>query len=356
MRSLLRRTVVAAILATGCGSSAVETPAAAPVDPRLFQDAGTRVSVHVKTPLEVQNGERESALAVVGALAQDGFQGAIPKLDPEGNLRFPGLAEATDRAGALKELEDLFGAFSGRAVTVGRIWQSGHFVVAEWAMTGTQAREWLSVKPTQKQVSIHGVVILSFDTNGLVDDTHLYFDAGAVLAQLGGAPKGIEAPATAPMGTGVVIATSSDAEKQNVAIVNGSWDAFEGGKEAGYLAPIADDIAVFRLDRGPERGKSERKKFYKWLHGGIGSLQQTALNAWGVGPFVIEEYSITGAQSGRLTDAPVTDHALDLHFLDIDELKDGKIVSTWTFGNSLELYAETRAFDRAAPGAAPVTK
>jgi predicted ester cyclase len=356
MRSLLHRTVVAAILATGCGSSAVETPAAAPVDPRLFQDAGARATVHVKSPLEVQTAERESALAVVAAFAQDGFQGAIPKLDPEGNLRYPGLAEATDRTGALKELEDLFGAFAGRAVTVGRVWQPPHVVVVEWTLTGTQAREWLSVKPTQKQVSIHGVVLLWFDTNGLVADTHLYFDAGAVLAQLGGAPKGIEAPASAPMGTGVVIPTDSDAEKQNVSIVNGSWDAFEGGKEAGYLAPLADDIAVFRLDRAPERGTSERKKFYRWLHGGIGSLQQTPLNAWGVGPFVIEEYSITGAQSGKLTDAPVTDHALELHFLDIDELKDGKIISTWTFGNSLELYSETRAFDRAAPGAPPVTK
>ena len=81
------------------------------------------------------------------------------------------------------------------------------------------------------------------------------------------------------------------------------------------------------------------------------SLSQTPLNAWGVGPFVIEEYSITGVHSGKLYNAPPSGHALRLHFVDIDEVREGKVVRTWTYGNSLELYAETGAVPHAAPGA-----
>jgi len=352
--SLLVSLTLASVL-SACGSAAVDTPAAAPVDPRLFQEASARVAVHVKTIEEIQQSERDSVATVLKGYSDDGFSASLPKLDPEGNLSFPGLSEATDRNGAVKVLTDLFGAFSGRAFTLGRLWQAAqpaHAVIVEWTMAGVQAREWMAVPPTQKPVSIRGLGLFWFDENGLVSDTHLYFDVGATLAQLGAAPKGIEVPTFAPPPAMVVTATHSDTETQDVATVNASWDAFEAKKEVGYLAPLADDIEVFRLDRtSPERGKAERKKFFKWAASGIGSLQQTPLNAWGIGAYVVEEYSLTGVHSGKLTDAPASGHALRLHYVDIDELKDGKIVRTWTFGNSLELYAETGVVERAAPGA-----
>jgi ketosteroid isomerase-like protein len=339
---------------SACGSAAVDQPGPAPVDPRLFQDAGPRVVAHVKTADEIQKAERESVAVVLGGYAQDEFKASLPKLDPEGNLSFPGLSEATDRDGAVKVLADLFGAFSGRAFTLGRIWQAPHALTVEWTMSGVQAREWMGVKPTQKPVSIRGLALYWFDQNGLVSDTHLYFDVGATLAELGAAPKGIEAPlplSGAPQ-TSVVVATGSDEEKKNLALVNASWDAFEAKNEAGYLAPLADDIEVFRLDRAnPEKGKADRKKFFKWAANGIGSLSQTPLNDWGIGSFVVEEYTLTGVHSGRLTDTAPSGHALRLHYVDIDELKDGKVVRTWTYGNSLELYAEIHQVDRGAPGA-----
>jgi ketosteroid isomerase-like protein len=233
------------------------------------------------------------------------------------------------------------------------MWQLDSVVVAEWEMTAAQSGEWMAVKPTQKPVTIHGLTVLFFDQNGLVSDTHCYFDVGAVLAELGGAPKSIEAPApiAVPPVMTPVVAQKSEDEKTNVVTVNTSWDALEAKNEAGYLAPIADDIEVFRLDRAaPEKGKAGRKAFYKWITGGMSSLSQTPSNAWGVGAFVIEEYTLAGVHAGRLTDAAPSGHALRLHLLDIDEMKDGKIVRTWTYGNSLELYAETGQVPRATPG------
>jgi len=344
--------ILSACALSACGSAAVDTPAAAPVDPRLFQDAGPRKVARIKTPEEVQQAERDSAAAVLKGYGEDDLKSSLPKLDPEGNLSFPGLSEATDRDAAVKVLAELFGPFSGRVFSIGRIWQPPHVVVAEWAMTGTQSKDWMGVKPTQKQVTIQGLALYWFDQNGLVSDSHLFFDVGATLVQLGAGPKGIESPPATPLATGVFTATGADSEKQNLALVNHSWDAFEAKKEADYLAPIADDIEVFRLDRAAsDKGKADRKKFFKWAAAGIGSLSQTPLNDWGVGSFVVEEYTLTGVHSGKLTGAAPSGHALRLHYVDIDELKDGKIVRTWTFGNSLELYAETGVVEKAAPGA-----
>ncbi len=357
LRASLLRTPLLALALSACGSAAVDQPGPAPVDPRLYQDAGARVAVHVKTPEEIAHAERQTATMVLAGYAQDDPQATKSLLDPEGNFSFPGLSEATDQKGAAKVLADLFGAFSSRKFTVGRIWQPPHVAVVEWTMAGVHSGEWMGLKATQKPVLVRGLAIYWFDQNELVSDSHLFFDIGATMAQLGAEPpalpKGIEAPAsTAPLATDVVTAVGTDGEKRALATVNASWDAFEAKNEAGYLSALADDVEVFRLDRAAsERGKADRKKFFKWASGGIGSLSQTPLNAWGVGAFVIEEYSITGVHSGTLYSGPASGHALRLHFVDIDELRDGKVMRTWTFGNSLELYSETGVVAQAAPGA-----
>jgi predicted ester cyclase len=358
---LLRGSLVCALSA--CGSAAVDQPGPAPVDPRLFQDASARPAAHVATAEEIGRAERDAITAVMTGLAVDGFAASLPLLDPEGNFSFPGLSEATDRDGAVKVLGDLFGAFSGRKFALGRYWQTPQATIVEWSMTGVQSGEWMGIKPAGKPVNIRGVAIFWFDllsmprsaseTKGPITNTHFYFDVGAVMAELGAGPKGVEPPAANPtLSTDVFTSAGGEVEKHDVAVVNASWDAFESKNEAGYLAPIADDIEVFRLDRAsPERGKAERRKFFKWAAGGIGSLSQTPSDAWGVGPYVVEEYSLAGVHSGKLTDAPASGHALRLHYLDIDELKDGKIARTWTYGNSMELLAETGQVERGAPGA-----
>jgi predicted ester cyclase len=341
------------LLCAACGSAAVDQPGPAPVDPRLFQDAGVR-AVHKRTADDVARDERAAVLAVLSAYGHDGFAEAIPKLDVEGDLSFPGVPDATNREGAFKELAELFGPFSQRAFTVGREWDAPSVVITEWAMTGVQSGVFMGVAPAQKPVFIKGLGIFWFDQQGMIVNTHLFFDIGAVLAQVGKAPKGIEAPLPPAPGATVppaVMAAGSDDEKKNLATVNASWDAFEAKKETGYLAPLSNDIDVLRLDRAaPEHGKADRKKFFKWAAAGIASLSQTPTNAWAVGPFVIEEYTLEGVQSGPLTDAPSSGHALRLHYCDVDEFANGEVVKTWTYGNSLELYAEIAQVTLAAPG------
>jgi predicted ester cyclase len=336
---------------SACGSAEVEQPAAPPIDPRLYKPALAQAAGAQKSPLERNRGAAE---AFARELAQNDAKALSELLDPDVDFTFPGRSDATDRPGTLKALDELFGAFSSRKLATTRLWQIGEAAVVEWAMTGTQSGPFMGVAPTQKEIGISGVTLLWFNLNGLINEVHVYFDCGAVLAQLGAAPnKAILSgpPVTLAPALVVTVAGGTPEEKANVTLVNASWDALEDKNESGYMAPFADAIEVTRMDRlGVEKGREDRRKFFRWVATGISSLAQTPLNAWGAGPYVIEEYTFTGVHSGALTSSPPSGHALRLHYVDIDEMQNGKVVHIWTYGNSLELYAESGAIPNAAPG------
>ncbi len=349
--TLLGPIVVSACL-SGCGSAALESPSPPPVDARFYQPTAARLASPGKTPVE---RDRESADAFGRALGENDTQALAALLDPDVDFSFPGMSGATERNGTLQSLADLFGAFTSRKYAPSRVWQIGEAAIVEWTMTGVHAGNWMSVSPTEKPVAIRGVSVLWFNVNGLIGEVHVYFDCGAVLAELGAAPNGaiqtgpLPVFATSPER---IVAGGTAEEKANVAFVNASWDAFEIKNEAGYLAAFADDVEFTRFDRvNAERGKDARRKFFRWVAAGMSSLAQTPLNAWGAGDFVIEEYTISGVHSGKLTSGPPSGRTLRLDDLDIYEMRNGKITRAWTYGNSLELYAEAGAIPAATPGA-----
>jgi steroid delta-isomerase-like uncharacterized protein len=343
---------LAALALGACGSSDVEQPPAAPVDPRIYQPAAVAAPVAIKSPFE---RERETLEGFGRAIVEPDLKALAPLFDPDADMSFPGMPDASDRDGLLKSMGDLFGAFSDRKYGASRIWQRGEAAVVEWTMLGTQSGEWMGVKASGKRVGIRGVTLYWFKLNGLINDVHVYFDVGSVLAQLGAAPKGIDAPpagwpASVPAKADVFVADGTEQEKKNVHTLNASYDALEAKNDAGFLAPFADDVDVFRLDRvAPERGKDERRKFAKWVERGLSSLAQNPTNAWGVGPYAIEEYTITGVNSGPIAGTPPSGHSLQLHYVDVDEMKDDKIVRVWTYGNSMELLAQMGTVPRASP-------
>jgi ketosteroid isomerase-like protein len=351
-RSTLLRSTVALSCFTGCVSAAVE-PAPPPVDARIYQVTAAHLARLQKTPAE---RDRESADAFGRALGDGDTKALTALLDPDVNFSLPGMPGASERKGTLQAITDLFGAFSGRAYAPGRIWQIGEAAVIEWTITGIQSSPWMGVSPAQKPIAIHGASLLWFNPDGRIGDVHVYFDCGAVLAQLGAAPNGaIQAgppPSLVPSPV-LTIAGGTPEEKANVAVVDASWDALEVRNEVGYLAPFAEDVEVTRFDRvSTERGKDERKKFFRWVTTGVSSLAHTPANAWGAGTFVIEEYTINGVHSGKLTSTPPSGHTLRLSYLDIYELQNGKIARAWTYGNSLELYAQAGLLASASPAGA----
>jgi predicted ester cyclase len=337
-----------AVCLGACGSSDIENPPPPPVDPRVYQTASLRTAVVQKDPF---TKERETLAAIGNALAADDMKKMAEFIDPEADFSFPGMSDASNRDGMLKACGDLFSPFSNRKYAASRIWQIGEAAVVEWSMLAIQSGEFMNVRATGKPVGIHGLSLYFFNLNGLVNDIHVYFDIGAILAQLGAAPKGVETPPLPPLAP-TPEAFVAEGTPSDITMVNASWDAFEAKNAAGYLAPMADDVEVFRFDRAtPEHGKDARKKYFDWIARGLSSLSQTPLNAWSDGPFVIEEYYTGGVNSGKMTpDAPASGHAVRVHLVDIDEIREGKIKRIWTFGNSLELLAQIGIVPKATPG------
>jgi ketosteroid isomerase-like protein len=345
-----RSALVIMVCLSGCGSADLEQPAAPPVDARFYQPTAARLAVPQKSPVE---RDRESADSFGRVLGDGDIKALAALLDPDVDFSFPGMPGATERNGTLQALTDLFGAFTGRKYAPSRVWQIGEAAVVEWTMTGLQSGPWMGVSPTQKPVAIRGVSLLWFNLNGLINEVHVYFDCGAVLAELGAAPNSTvqtgPAPVLAPSSV-LTVAGGTAEEKANVAVVNASWDALEVKNEGGYLAAFADDVEVTRFDRvAPERGKDERRKFFRWVTAGISSLAQTPLNAWGAGNVAIEEYTIGGVHSGKLIPTPPSGHTLRLNYVDIYEMQNGKITRAWTYGNSLELYAQAGVIPSGSP-------
>jgi ketosteroid isomerase-like protein len=350
----LASTFVAGCL-SGCGSAALEAPAPPPVDARFYQPTAARLASPTKSPTE---RERENAEAFGRALGEGDTKALTALLDPDVDFSFPGMAGATERNGTLQAITDLFGAFTERKYAPTRVWQIGEAAVVEWTMIGTQSGPWMGVAATAKPVAIRGASLLWFNLNGLIGEVHVYFDCGAVLAELGAAPNPAiqtgPTPLLAPSAT-VTLAGGTPEEKANVAIVNSSWDALEAKKEAGYLAAFAEDVEFTRFDRtSADHGKDERRKFFRWVTTGLSSLAQTPMNAWGAGDFVIEEYTINGVHSGKLTSGPPSGHAIRLDYLDVYEMHNGKITRAWTYGNSLQVYAQAGVIPTASPGPSAV--
>ncbi len=352
MRFLPQVLVAAAIgLVAACASTDVGPPPPAPVDPSVFRPTTLHTSA---APPTLQATERNALEAFGHAMTQPDLSGLAPLLDPDADFAYPGMSDAPDRDGLLKAMTALFGAFSNRTYAESRIWLIGEAAVVEWTLRGTQSGEWMGVNPTSRPVTIAGLTLCWFNLNGLINEVHVYFDAGSVLTQLGAAPKGLPPPLqppASPASPEVVIAEGKHEEAENVAALRSSFDALEGKNEAAFVAPMADDVELIRLDRAsPERGKEAQRAYFRWITHGIHSLAQTPRSSWGAGNFAIEEYSLSGVNSGKLVNAPSSGHALRLHFVDICELSAGKIMRIWRYGNSLEPLAQVGAIDRASPG------
>jgi predicted ester cyclase len=67
--------------------------------------------------------------------------------------------------------------------------------------------------------------------------------------------------------------------------------------------------------------------------------------------FVVAEFEYTGTQKGPLGPIKPTGKSVDMHQLEIDQFKDGKIVKGWAWGNNMEMLTQLGVVP--GPGDAP---
>jgi hypothetical protein len=200
----------------------------------------------------------------------------------------------------------------------------------------------MGVSATHKPVVIKGITLLWTNDDGTLADAHVVFDVAAIKVQLGAGPKelaGLPVPAAPEQATQFFDVTPE--QPDHVAAVRTALDALENTAEVAYAGQIADDIEVTTAEHpDPARGKDGQIAYFKAIHKAIAQLDATVANGWSVGSFAIVEYTLAGEQIGPIGWVPLQrDRVIRKHNVDVDEVKDGRIVRVWRYDNPIELVA-----------------
>ncbi len=273
----------------------------------------------------------------------------------DATVMIPGMPELHGRADIEKQIQGLYDGFKDMKFWIVATWQKGDMSFVEWGWTGTNSGEFMGMKPTEKQAGGLGLSAIWFNADGSMKKENRYYDAVTTMTQLGAVKGKARAIPTQAASVEMHASKGTPEEDKNVEAVKVMEASFESKKEADFLASMTDDVEYSDIAM-PEnsKGKGEAKKFFGMFTKAIPDIKNTVANATGVEDFVIVESNITGTHKGQFGPFAATKKPINLHGIDVFQLKDGKVVKGWTFGNNVELLTQIGIMK--PPGAAAGAK
>jgi len=286
--------------------------------------------------------------------------------EPAGKLVIPGLKDFSGTTEIAGEAKADFEAFPDFKVALTKTFVKGNVSVSEWVITGKNDGPLMGQKPSGRQMGVAGCSVATFDDAGLIKEEHRYVDLPTETSQLDPKAKAgtFRAPLTLPTGAPEVHTSAGTPEEAKaLASVNALYAAFEGKKESDFLALVtedttSDDYTAPATWKGVKAHKDGFESYTKTFP----DLAQTKPLQFAAGDTVVSEGTLTGTQKGALGPIKATNKPVSLRFVDIIQMKDGKVVHMDTFSNSAEMLVEIGAMPAigAAPAAsvaaAPTTK
>jgi steroid delta-isomerase-like uncharacterized protein len=242
---------------------------------------------------------------------------------------------------------------SGSKGAASRVFVKGDVVVVEFAWSGTHTGDMMGIKATEKPVGATGVDVMWFSPEGLVKEQHTYTDMGTIMSQIGVSKQKARPVPTLNTGApAVVVSTNAPDEAKNGEAVNKMWAAFEKKNDADFLGAMTDDVAWDDMSM-PEtmKGKAAGKKFFADITKAFPDLKVASTNTWSFGDFVVTETTMTGTHKAAFMGLQPTKKSINLHSVDVVQLKDGKAVKGTTYANGGEMMMQLGLLP--APGAKP---
>lgn len=326
----MRAVIAGALLVVGaCSPELVDPPPRAPVnwaslDVRPALDAGTG-SATAK--------EREIASRYLQALASPGFAELEHMLDDDAHFSFAGKRDAYTRRDIIKAHVELFGGFAPRQLVARRVLVTDSAQAIEWTLVGDDT-------DSHKPVAFDGVSLLWTKDDGTIANEHVFFDELIVRAQLGKCCPSLQQlprpqPAAQPE---VVEKLGNAAELANQKVITHQLDDLEN-EETRYVAAMAPDVEVRgSRDVQPSKGAAGAHAYWKLMQQTFARLDTQLDYSWAVGGYVVVEYHVIGEQRRAYAGVPPPKDALvKLYFVDVVEVRGGKIARVWRYDNPVQL-------------------
>jgi steroid delta-isomerase-like uncharacterized protein len=261
-------------------------------------------------------------------------------------IRVAGLSEVWGQKAIQTNMQEWFDTFAGIRIGFRRVWMFGDVVVAEWILNGTYTGDFFGQKGQNQPIGHVGLSVLMFDSDGHVKEEHRYGDLGTVAQQVAGkgppppqpiipAKPDIYAPAGGVGG--------GDGTATNIAIAKSVYAAIDAKNEANFLAELADDI-TYEGHLAQVSNKAEAKTFFETLIKAFPDAKFNVTSAWGSGDWVLVEYTLTGTHKGKILGMPPTNHAVEIHAVDVLKVANDHIARASTYSNGLELMTQLGAF------------
>ena len=211
-------------------------------------------------------------------------------------------------------------------------------------VTGTQTAPLKTpmgeVPPTNKKIGMQVAHAVHFAEDGkAVDKEWFYQDLGEMMGQLGVSKGPVRPAADKPWHDNeIVIAKDDETEKKNLGVAQQMTDAFNK-RDMKALAAMLDDKVVWS-EQGIAKdwtSKAETIQAHQRLIKAFSDIKFSSDNAWAAGDYVVMQGAMTGTNDGPAPEmgvAKATKKPVNLKFMQLFEIKDGKITRSYGYWNT----------------------
>ncbi len=327
---------LAALVVAGCGKddkgNEKPKPAAKPAEPKKPEPPKPLTANEL-----VQRSKQAWSAFNSGDMAAFGkFYAANATLDFVGS----GQPTATGRdavLGAIGQFRTALPDLKGEsAVAI----LSGHTAVSVDIMVGTHKGDLMGVPPTEKTLGMPVIHVFHLNDQGEVTKELAYFDPAAMMGQMGV----VEGPHRAALehsgaSADYVIAEDSDVEKANLEAIKASDMAMAAGDDAKAMELLSEDIVVHDYTMPEDvEGLAKIKEMNEMWKKAFPDAKYETEWAVAAGDYVARGGTVSGTNKGPIPMMGVkkaTGKTVTFSFAEVCRFEDGKIVETWSTGNTI---------------------
>jgi ketosteroid isomerase-like protein len=329
------------VAACGGGSGKPAAKPAANTEMPAATDAAAMKKAEEPPPASMADKMEKTTRALVTAWNAHEVDSIVAQYEADGKLTVIGMPEFAGAEGIKTEAQMTLAAAPDFKVGVSRVFMKDNLAVVEWVVTGTNTGDTPQMKATKRPFGVHGASVVTFADSGLIKEEHRYFDMPTQMAQLDAkAKKGTfrpiaELPADKPA---MVTSTGSADEQKNLEAMNALYQAIDDKKVDEVLKHISEDSEGDDYTEPTSRkGTKAVKEYLGVFFKAVPDLKQDKVVQLTAGDLVVSEVVMHGTWKGNLGPLKATKKPINLHFIDIAQFKDGKVVHMTSYANSIEL-------------------